>query len=100
MGVSWLTSCLWTCGTVILTGSVRFFGLGRLDKKERPVDGWGSRSSLDLQSAAACFCPSFLSADPDDFGAGRTENIDPPLGFLSAAAEVEVSSESLSSLLP
>lgn len=46
---------------------------------------------------AASFPPA---ADPDALGAGRKEKSPPPLGLLSAAAEVEVSSESLSSLLP
>ena len=42
-----LTSRLWICGTEILTGSVRFLGLGRLENKP-PLDGWGSRSSFDV----------------------------------------------------
>lgn len=90
---------------MILTGSARFLGLGRLERKP-PLDGGGSRSSFDVLSPAEGFAffsflgPSFPPAAPGFFGAGRREKSPPVLTLLSGAAEVEVSSESLSSLLP
>lgn len=103
---SLLTSRLWISGTVILTGSVRFLGLGRLENKP-PLDGSGSRSSFDeLLAAAGVAFGSLLGpwkfppADPGFFGAGSVEKSRPAVALLSGVAEVEVSSESLSSLLP
>lgn len=85
---------------MILTGSVRFLGLGRLENNP-PLDGRGSESSLVLLFPAEGFAlGSLLAAAPAFFGSGSTEKSPLDLGLLSAAAEVEVSSESLSSLLP
>lgn len=98
-----LTSRLCICGTVILTGSVLFLGLGRLEKK--PLFG-ASSSSFDTEAAVArlilisVFGPlSCLGADALFLGAGRSEKSPVELNLLGGAGVVEVSSESLSSLL-
>lgn len=91
---------------MILTGSVRFFGLGKLNSKP-PFGACESGPSLSevaldetLDSVRLLGSSSRRRVlDCGLLGAGKTEN-SPRLGLLSGATLVEVSSESLSSLLP